>query len=121
MQILLFVLQAVLAVALFVAGGSKLVGVRQQRDNFERWGYSAWFRQFVGVYEVAAAALLAVGFVVPLAAAFGAGMLVVSFIGAALTHLRAGDPKHSVVPAGVLWLMAVIVLAGRWASAGGTP
>lgn len=102
--ILAWSLQALLAAAFLASGGSKLMGVQQMVEAFDRIGLGQGFRYVTGLIEVTSGILL----LVPGFAAFGAGLLVCTMIGAIVTHLFVigGSP----LPAIVLLVLAAIVL-----------
>lgn len=117
MYLATIVLSALLAVAFLASGGLKLAGVQRMRDGAERahFPYPAW--RGIGVLEVAGAAGLLVGLAfTPLGIAAAIG-LVLLMIGAAVTHLRVGDPAAQALPSTVLALLAAVTLVARIASA----
>ena len=76
------------------AGGSKLAGQQAMVDTFGQIGLGQWFRYLTGIIEVGSAVLL----LVPSLAFFGAAALVVTMIGAVITHLFVvgGSPAPAV-------------------------
>ena len=74
----------VLVAALFLfAGSTKLAGMQMHVEHFARWGYPDWFRLVVGFVEVVGALML----LIPAWSFYGAAILMVDMIGAAITHL----------------------------------
>ena len=68
----------------FVAAGlAKLAGVQMMVDEFGLLGLGQWFRYVTGIIEIGSAMLLWV----PGMAAYGAGLLVCTMIGALMAHL----------------------------------
>jgi putative oxidoreductase len=88
-------LQILCAAMFFFAGGSKLVGVPAMVQTFDTIGVGQWFRYVTGGIEVASAALL----LVPSLAFFGALLLVMTMVGAVITHLFivGGSPMPAIV------------------------
>jgi uncharacterized membrane protein YphA (DoxX/SURF4 family) len=104
--------QILAALAFLAAGGSKLSGAPAMVEMFEKIGFGQWFRYVTGAMEVLGAILL----VVPKTAAIGGWLLAAVMIGAVGTHLVIiGGSTHLViiggspVPATVLFLLAITV------------
>lgn len=114
--IALWVLSGLLAALYLMAGGSKLGGAEQHVQHFAHWGYPQWFRLVVGGAEVISAVLL----LVPRAAFFGAGALVVLMAGATYTHLfrASGEAGMAIVPLVLLCLAGLVAYARRWDALG---
>ena len=53
--ITLWILQVIVALAFFAAGGSKLTGAEQMVAVFDKIGWGQWFRYVTGLLEVASA------------------------------------------------------------------
>ena len=100
----LLAFKVVVALAFASAGIFKLIGNEMMVATFEAVGVGQWFRYVTGIVELGAAVLL----FVPGRQAFGAGVLVVTMIGAVLTHLFILGP--SAMPAVVLGLLSAVVL-----------
>jgi uncharacterized membrane protein YphA (DoxX/SURF4 family) len=83
MNIALWVLQAVLALAFVGAASGKLLGKPEMVALFEAIGIGQWFRYVTGLMELTGAFLI----VVPRTKFFGAALLSLVMIGAVLTHL----------------------------------
>lgn len=100
--------QIITALAFLAAGGSKLAGAPDMVTMFEKIGFGQWFRYVTGSLEVTGALLL----LVPRTAVIGGGLLAAVMIGAVGTHLFliGGNP----VPAAVLLALAVTVGWNRW-------
>jgi putative oxidoreductase len=109
--IALWVLSGLLAALYLMAGGSKLAGVERHIQGFEHWGYPQWFRLVVGAAEVISAVLL----LIPRAAFFGAGALVLMMAGAIYTHLlrATGEGAMAIPPLVLLGLAALVAYARR--------
>lgn len=92
-----------LAVMFAMVGGMKLMGPAEMVENFARWGYPAWFIYAVGALEMAGAISLVMGRTRFLASV---GLTLV-LLGAAATHLKAGEYGPTMMPMMFLALTAV--------------
>ena len=103
-------LRALLAAVFALAGGMKLAAVEFEVQGFAHFGYEPWFMYAIGVLELGAGlALLRDRSAAPAALLLGAVM-----IGAAGSHLRAGDGALLALPAfALLALLAVVAVARR--------
>jgi putative oxidoreductase len=110
------ILQVVLGLAFLAAGGSKLAGVKQQVDSFNRYGYPQWFRLVTGAAEIAGGVGLFVGIGVTWLAALAGLWLVGVMAGALVTHLRIHDRLQQMLPPLVLLVLAAGVAALRWSA-----
>ena len=75
-------IRAFLTLAFAAAGIAKLMSVQMMVDEFEIIGLGQWFRYVTGAIELGAAVLLWV----PGMAAYAAGLLVCTMIGALVAH-----------------------------------
>lgn len=92
------------------SGGTKLFAPEVFAAKFQAWGYPLWFMTVVGLVEVLGGLLL-------LAAAtrlWGALILVVVMIGAAGTHMLAGEWVGTVAPVVLLALLVWITRRMAW-------
>jgi putative oxidoreductase len=106
-NIALWVVQIVLALAFLGASSGKLLGQPEMIGLFEAIGVGQWFRYVTGLLEAAGAVLI----VVPPTKFFGAALLGLIMIGAVLTHLFI---LHNAPTApAVLLVLAGIVAWGR--------
>lgn len=80
-----WVFAGLLAILFLLAGAGKLGG--GATEMFAKWGYPAWFAIFIGVAEVAGA----IGLLVPKLTRLAILGLTFVMIGAAYTHLAAGE------------------------------
>jgi len=87
LNLVLWTLQVLVALAFVAAGGAKLLGNSDMIALFDAIGVGQWFRYVTGLLEVLGALLL----IVPGQAAFGALLLVCVMAGAILTHLTVLD------------------------------
>lgn len=78
----LMAVKALLTLAFAGAGIAKLMGVQMMVDEFELIGLGQWFRYATGIIELGSAILLWV----PGMAAYGAGLLVCTMVGALIAH-----------------------------------
>jgi putative oxidoreductase len=108
LNIVLWILQILAAATFFLAGGSKLAGVAPMVEMFDKIGLGQWFRYLTGGLEVTGAILL----LIPGTVLLGSALLVVTMVGAIVTHLviLGGSP----VPAIVLFVMLGTVTWYRW-------
>lgn len=107
---MMYAVQVLLGIAMAGEGAVKLVGLESTVEAFERFGYPQWFRLVVGAVELIAAAGIFVGVALdPVIAVAGALLVVPVLVGAAGTHLRAGDPPTAAAPAVLLLALALIV------------
>jgi putative oxidoreductase len=103
---------SVLMGALFLfAGGAKLAPNMHAHnvEVFMRWGYAAWFLYVVGAIEVGGGLLL----LIPATRFYAAALLACNMIGAAITHLKAGETANVPVPVILLLLCAWVAHATR--------
>jgi hypothetical protein len=120
MNIALWIVASVLALAFAGAGGMKLGKPRAELEPQMAWVGHASDGQvrFVGLVEL----LGAVGLILPAAldiapilVPIAASGLVVTMIGAVIVHVRLGDKIAEAVPAIVLGAAAAFVAVGRFA------
>ena len=102
-------LRALLAAVFVLAGCMKLAAVEFEVRGFEHFGYAPWFMYAIGALEVGAGLAL----MFRRAAAPAALVLGVVMVGAAVSHLRAGDGVLLAVPALVLLALLAVVGAAR--------
>lgn len=119
MNIVLWIVQILLALAFLMAGTLKAtqpidkLAVRMQWVNSLR---PRWLVRVIGVLEVLGAIgliLPAVTGILPWLTPVAAVGLVLTMIGAALLHAQRGEVSH-IAPNIVLLLLAVIVVVGRF-------
>ena len=82
LTVVAWILQVLVAVAFFGAGGGKLLGAAPMVDMYNTIGFGQWFRYVTGVIEVGSALLL----LVPGLAVYGAVLLICTMIGAIIAH-----------------------------------
>jgi putative oxidoreductase len=102
-------LPAILLILLFARQGwAKFSDTSGWAVAFRHWGYPAWFRVTIGILELGAALLLALG----RTAAFGALIIIVVMLGAWVTHLMF-DGGRQMTSEVVPLVLATIVLFVR--------
>lgn len=108
LNIVLWVLQVLLALTFAMAGLVKVVGDPAMVEMFATIGIGQWFRYVVGALEIAGA----VGVLIPRLSGLAALGLVCLMVGATLTNLfvLAASPLLTVV----LLLVGALVAWGRW-------
>jgi uncharacterized membrane protein YphA (DoxX/SURF4 family) len=81
------------------------MGSHSQVQHFAQWGYPLWFLYLTGMIEVGGGICL----FIPKAQFYGIVVLSVTMVGAALTHLRAGE--MGAVPVPIVLLSLLVLLA----------
>jgi uncharacterized membrane protein YphA (DoxX/SURF4 family) len=110
-NIVVWVLQVLLAVLFILASSGKLTGNPQVVEMFEGWGYPAAFMLLIGVLELAGA----VGLLIPKTAGHAAMGLIGLMIGAAATHIAAGEGLQVLRPIiFMVPLVAIVLLRRPW-------
>ena len=112
-NVLLWVIQALLALLFLFAGGTKFVLPTEQ---LTQGGWSLGFIRFIGVCEIVGAIGLIVPSVTrirPSLTPLAAAGLVIIMIGATVVTLRTPQPAGAVIP-GIVGLLAAFVAYGRW-------
>jgi len=94
----------VLAIFFIMAGGSKLLNPDTHAESFSNWGYPLWFLYVTGLIEVGGA----IGLLIPATRLYATLVLGVTMLGAAVTHLRAGEMGAVPVPLVLLGLLMVL-------------
>jgi uncharacterized membrane protein len=107
LNITLWIVQVLLALAFVFAGGSKLLGRPDMVALFQAIGFGQWFRYVTGICELTGAVLIAV----PKTRSLGA--LLLSGIMFAATATNLFILRVSPVPPLVLFLLACFVVWGR--------
>jgi len=83
LTIALWIVQVLLALMFFMAGGHKITGDPQMVGLFDVIGIGQWFRYVTGILEISGGVLL----LVPRVQAVGAAVLSAVMVGAVATHL----------------------------------
>ena len=108
-RVMKIVLCVLLGGFFIVAGGAKLMGSPSQVEHFAQWGYPFWFLYLTGVIEVGGGLCL----FIPKTQWYGIVALSITMVGAALTHLRAGEMGAVPVPLVLLGLLLMLFWANR--------
>jgi len=98
-----------LGILFIVAGGVKLMGNPSQVEHFANWGYPLWFLYVTGIVEVGGGICLCI----PKTQWYGIVVLSFTMVGAALTHLRAGETGAVPVPIVLLSLLLLLAWTTR--------
>jgi putative oxidoreductase len=103
LNLTLWGIQIITALAFLVVGGSKLTSAPAMVQLFEKVGFGQWFRYVTGLLEVAGALMV----LLPRTAAIGGWLLAVVMIGAIGIHLViiGGNP----IAAAILLLLAIAI------------
>ncbi len=99
----------VLGAMFIMAGGAKLMGNHSQVVHFAQWGYPPWFLYLTGIIEVGGGICL----FIRKAQFYGIVVLSITMVGAALTHLRAGEMGAFPVPVVLLCLLVMLAWTMR--------
>lgn len=103
-------LPAILLILIFARQGwSKFDDASGWARAFRHWGYPDWFRVLIGVIELAAVLLLALG----RTAAFGAVLIIVVMLGAWATHLIFDGGRHLTSEVVPLVLASIVLVLRR--------
>ena len=92
-----------------MAGGAKLMGDHSQVEHFAQWGYPLWFLYLTGIIEVGGGICL----FIRKAQFSGIVVLSITMVGAALTHLRAGEMSAFPIPVVLLGLLLLLAWSMR--------
>jgi hypothetical protein len=119
MNVALWIVAGLVAVAFLGAGLMKITGKREQMLERMAWvaDYSPSQVKLIGVVEVLGAIgliLPAVTGIAPILVPIAATGLVITSVLAAIMHIRRGDGFGSAVPVLVLGLLAAFVAWGRF-------
>jgi uncharacterized membrane protein YphA (DoxX/SURF4 family) len=102
-EIMKTILWVILAIFFLMAGGAKLLNPDAHAQDFTNWGYPLWFLYVTGIVEVGGA----IGLLIPATRFYSTLVLMATIMGAAVTHLRAGEIGAVPVP---LVLLALLIL-----------
>lgn len=82
-------------------------GAVNMADEFAAYGLPKWFMYLVGAGKIFIAALMIIGFWVPMVVYPASALLVLLMIGAVAMHVKIRDPFIRAVPALIMLAMAV--------------
>ena len=103
-------LPAILLILIFARQGwAKFNDTSGWAVAFRHWGYPDWFRVTIGVLELSAVLLLALG----RTAAYGAIIIIVVMLGAMGTHVYWGRPNQVTSEILPLFLASMVALGRR--------
>jgi uncharacterized membrane protein YphA (DoxX/SURF4 family) len=111
MYIIFVILQSFLLVSMAFAGGSKLAGAKNFVEMFESIELPQWFRVVTGLVQLAGAAGLVIGYWYPAVAAWAGIWIGITMLVACLSHFRVKHPVGGALPAFVITLIAVTLVA----------
>jgi putative oxidoreductase len=116
MLIIGIIVQILLGLFFTPEGVIKWTHIGPSTARFTHFRYPQWFRYVTGVCEFLAGIGLLVGLWFPWLAALAALLLVVEMLIAIYSHLVRGKDSFvpDAVPAAVVLVMALVVLALRW-------
>lgn len=103
-------LPAILLILIFARQGwAKFSDTSGWAVAFRHWGYPAWFRVLIGILELGAVVLLALG----RTAAYGAIIIIVVMLGAWATHLIFDGGRHMTSEVVPLVLASIVLILRR--------
>ncbi len=83
-------------------------GAGNMADEFAAYGLPKWFMYLVGAGKIFIAALMIIGFWVPMVVYPASALLALLMIGAVAMHIKVRDPFIRAVPALLMLVMAVV-------------
>jgi hypothetical protein len=110
-MILPIALACVIALIFAMLGTAKILALPAMRDRAAQSGFSTVAYRRIGVLEVAGAAGIALGLVVPLLGGLAGAGLLLLLAGALTTHVRNHDAARATIPAAVCALLVAGYLA----------
>ncbi|SFE06763.1 DoxX-like family protein [Paenibacillus catalpae] len=108
MHILSVVLQVILGLGFLMFGFMKF-GSKQMVEGFNHYGYSSWFRVFTGIVEVVSSILVIAGIWNESLAAWGSVIILITMIGAIMTHIKINDNVKQMSMPIMLFIMGLVV------------
>ncbi|MFJ8021440.1 DoxX family protein [Streptomyces sp. NPDC096311] len=106
-MIITVTLTCLIALIFAALGLAKVLALPKMRELAAEAGFSTAAYRRVGVLELAGAAGVALGPAVPLLGGLAGAGLVLLLVGAAVVHLRKGDPVGRIAPAVVCAALVV--------------
>ena len=123
MEIALWVITIILALAMALSGGMKAISGREKLLNNPRMAWAGDFSdpmiRFIGTAEFLGALgliLPAVTGIAPIVVPWAAVGLAVTMLGAVVVHIRRGDGAQAAIAPFIFFLMAVFIAWGRFGS-----
>jgi len=119
MNIALWIVQGLLAVAFLMAGAMKMMKPKSEIEEMMAWAedFPEIQIKMIGAIEVLGALgliLPSVTGIVPVLTPIAATGLALTMLGALITHLRRKDPMADTMPSAVLMLLSLFVAYGRF-------
>lgn len=84
---------------------------RNLKSEFLAYGLPTWMFYLIGTLKTVAATLILVGFVEPICVTLGASMMVALMLGAIVMHAKVRDPLIRYVPAALMFLLSLSLVA----------
>ncbi len=106
------ILSSLLAVIFILAGATKIVGLKFQKQEFKHWNLPSWMRYIVGLIEIIAAILLFLDSMVYIGAALGSFVL----LGATIMLWVSDANRRSIFPLTLLVFSGYLI----WQTSSGT-
>lgn len=113
MTIVSIILQVLLGLGFFMFGYQKFVS-DEMKQGFEHFGYSDGFRIFTALFEIVAAIVIIIGIWVKPLAVVGGIMIVVTMVGAVLTHMKIKDGLKGYMMPVILLVLGAVVTSVNW-------
>ncbi len=113
MLILSIILQVLLGLGFLMFGYQKFTS-DDMKQGFHYFGYGDGFRVFTGLFEVVAGIIVLVGIWVSSLATVGGIMIVVTMIGAILTHIKMKDSVKNMSMPIILFVLGGVVTIINW-------
>lgn len=111
MKRLAMVVQVLLFLVFVAAAAPKLLGASEEMREY--LGVAPWFWTVTAIAELIGASGMALGLRFPKLAAASGLWISAIMVGAAISHLRAGDPATNLIPPAVFLALALMVAAVR--------
>ncbi len=105
------VLQLLLAFVFLMTGLGKILGAKMQVESFEQLKLKKEFRLVTGIVQIVGVIGLIIGIWYPGVASLSGIWFGIIMIGAAAAHIRVKDPFSKAVPAIVLCIVALFIMA----------
>lgn len=80
------------------------------KEEFAAYGLPEWMFYTVGTLKLSAAAMLLLGFFLPVLVLPGAALMAVLMLGAVAMHAKVGDPPIRYLPASLMLIMSLILV-----------
>lgn len=113
MTVLSIILQVLLGLGFLMFGYQKFVS-EDMKQGFHYFGYGDGFRVFTGLVEIIAAIIIITGIWVKPLATIGGIIIVVTMIGAVLTHVKIKDEVKNMSMPIVLLILGTGVVFINW-------